>query len=528
MNIKFAFDILNLNRSDQRPLLSSDKFFGIISRLLDLKNPNMENNLDEKLLEEVFKEENEEKSSGVKKLNLQILLQLLSPFKPDLKIMCQDKECIQSYKLLFGMVNKHLGDIFLHDDFLHESLTTVVVPCHSGEMKLFLEGVVSGSDTSSDLVDLFSNSSNILYPNIVLTDDLDSKADMDDGDGYGMDVKGEADEGEDYSDSKPDVMKLHRRHGGFGVLDVKPKEERKVKGEVSHCGICGKACVDIKRHIQRQHTEVEMVTCDICGKELKSSRLLWHKKEVHGDGGLSPTVMCPKCGKEVGRKWIAKHTCAVPRSPTVQCPKCGKEFERKEYRRTQHKFNCVGGQPKQCEKCGKEFSTNSGYQFHIKTHDPNNYMCDQCDYATNTKYYLYKHMQTHQEQRKLKQCPICGKGGIICLGTHIKRVHELEGVRGKCEICGMEMSMKTMKNHMRNVHQELVKKMERKYSCSQCEYKATSIYNMKLHVNKMHPVPAAGGFALPPSATLGVRDHVIERSKLAPVTPVLGHQPNLM
>ena len=107
-------------------------------------------------------------------------------------------------------------------------------------------------------------------------------------------------------------------------------------------------------------------------------------------------------------------------------------------------------------------------------------------------------------------------------------MHELEGVRGKCEICGMEMSMKTMKNHMRNVHQELVKKMERKYSCSQCEYKATSIYNMKLHVNKMHPAPAAGGFALPPSATLGVRDHVIERSKLAPVTPVMGHQPNLM
>ena len=71
MNIKFAFDILNLNRSDQRPLLSSDKFFGIISRLLDSKNQNMENNLDEKLLEEVFKEENEEQSSGVKKVNVE-------------------------------------------------------------------------------------------------------------------------------------------------------------------------------------------------------------------------------------------------------------------------------------------------------------------------------------------------------------------------------------------------------------------------------------------------------------------------
>ena len=47
------------------------------------------------------------------KYNLQMVQQLLSSYKPDLNIVCEDEESIQTYKLLLGMTSKYLGDIFL-------------------------------------------------------------------------------------------------------------------------------------------------------------------------------------------------------------------------------------------------------------------------------------------------------------------------------------------------------------------------------------------------------------------------------
>ena len=488
MNIKFAFDILNMGRSDQRPgadlrpALSSDKFSGVVKMFLGQKNPNSElnANLDERLPEDILKEEIEDRKPGETKLNLEILQRILSSFKPDLNIICDDRETIQSYKLLLGMFNKHLGDIFLQEDFLTEPVTTIMVPCHSGEMRHFLQDSISGSDSSSDFADLFTTSSNLLYPSVILNDNLGSKTDANEG--YPLDVKGEVEddddeeeEDEDY-DYKPDVRGLKRkkvdRESGD---DSRGKTPRKGVGVYTHCDICGKSCVDIKRHKQRKHgiPVVEIVRCDICGEELKSNRVAKHMKDVHGgEGGVSATenttpikrelttVMCPKCGKEVGSKWIDKHRCAEPRPDTVMCPKCGKDFNVKEYRRTQHKFNCLGGGTKQCETCGREFTTNSSYQFHIKTHDANNFMCDKCDYATNTRDYLVKHIQRKHEQRKMKQCPICGKGDIIHLREHMTRVHTSEEDKARCDICGKEFDSKhKLGKHRRKVHKESFKQL---------------------------------------------------------------------
>ena len=449
--IKFAFDNLNANGPDQRQLLSADKLLEIVNKFLGQTK-----------LEE-GKENMEGLHCGDTKLNLQLLHQVLSSYKPDLNIICKDKETIPSYKLFLGLLNSSLGELFLNADFLKEPVTTIVVPCHSGEMKHFLEDAINGSETSSDMNELFSTTPNLpplLYPDVILRD---GKTDNDDYD-RSFDVKGEIeDNDEDESDTKPPIVMTFPKR--YVDSDPKSKSPRKGVGVYTNCDICGKSCVDIKRHKQRKHgvPVVDIVKCEVCGEECKGNRISKHMKEYHGDeSGFSSsvssqpsTVMCPKCGKEVGSKWIAKHTCAVPKPSTVVCPKCGKEFDVKEYRRTQHKFNCLGGSTKQCETCGREFTTNSSYQFHIKTHLQRNFMCDKCDYSTTTRDYLYKHMQTHMEVRKLKQCPICGKGGIIHLATHIQRVHELDDVKSKCEICGKEFDSKhKLSKHKQNVHKE--------------------------------------------------------------------------
>ena len=50
----------------------------------------------------------------------------------------------RSYKLLLGLASKHLGDIFLHEDFATESETTVMVPFNAQNMKHFLNWIADG------------------------------------------------------------------------------------------------------------------------------------------------------------------------------------------------------------------------------------------------------------------------------------------------------------------------------------------------------------------------------------------------
>ena len=80
------------------------------------------------------------------KYSLQMVQQLLSSYKPDLNIVCEDEESIQTYKLLLGMTSKLLGDIFLHEDFVTESVTTVLVPLHSNQVKVILNCFEKGTE----------------------------------------------------------------------------------------------------------------------------------------------------------------------------------------------------------------------------------------------------------------------------------------------------------------------------------------------------------------------------------------------
>ena len=86
-------------------------------------------------------------------LNLEMLHQLLGSYKPDLNIVCEDEETIKTYKLLLGLLSKQMGDIFLHEDFVTESETTVIVPIHSQQMKL--KSVTEGTEPPDALSRLF-------------------------------------------------------------------------------------------------------------------------------------------------------------------------------------------------------------------------------------------------------------------------------------------------------------------------------------------------------------------------------------
>ena len=159
-------------------------------------------------------------------------------------------------------------------------------------------------------------------------------------------------------------------------------------------------------------------------------------------------ILCPNCGNGFGSNFnysVHSFKCSE-KSAEKLCPNCGKEFTGDF---SYHKYRCA---KTACEICGTEVFSYC-YQIHLKTHEP----------------------------RELKKCPICGKEGLIDLKIHIRR-HKYDGLRGKCNLCNREMTQYSLKKHMKNVHEE------RKYRCFQCEYKATSKYNLNLHFTKMHQV----------------------------------------
>ena len=48
---------------------------------------------------------------------------LLKPLPPDLKIICEDRKEYSSYKLLFGLLNTTLANLFLEEDFTNDTVT---------------------------------------------------------------------------------------------------------------------------------------------------------------------------------------------------------------------------------------------------------------------------------------------------------------------------------------------------------------------------------------------------------------------
>lgn len=77
------------------------------------------------------------------------------------------------------------------------------------------------------------------------------------------------------------------------------------KTESEECPICQGHFFNVKRHIQRLHTERKMEVCTVCG--LKTARLASHMRHSHTDTG--ERYPCEVCGKEFRLpKQLRKHT----------------------------------------------------------------------------------------------------------------------------------------------------------------------------------------------------------------------------
>ena len=196
-------------------------------------------------------------------------------------------------------------------------------------------------------------------------------------------------------------------------------------------------------------------------------------------------VSCPSCGKMLDSYYYEKYHKVKCEGKSedkfnkgnapVMCQICGKTTVNKTALES-HMKNIHAEKKYKCDQC--EFRTGNDYLLgvHIKkVHGKKEYMCEKCDYSSTSKGSLDKHLQTHLA-REPKTCTICGKS-VLCMSTHMRN-HNTE--MGSCDICGKEMKKVRINCHKRKVH------AERKYPCLQCSYKASTNFNLKLHVSKSH------------------------------------------
>ena len=371
MCIKFAFDFINHNRPgrERSPVICYDKVYSSLHKtMMDLKQGR----------------DNPKESQ----YNLQMVQQLLSSYKPDLNIVCEDEESIQTYKLLLGMTSNLLGDIFLQEDFVTESVTTLIVPIYSKHVKLMLNYFENGSKLPDDMMHLFSGSASLhtFDDNAFDNDKFMPAEEMEDVD----DIKVE-EEGELHL-AKPVLIKFQ------SVIKASESRDFQSNSPKIKCLKCGKKYRFLNKHTQEK--------CDNARTNNKLSRT------------KCPKTKCLNCG--VKYRDINKHTdeqCYKERTrrPRIPCELCGNVLRKAAMKLHMERFH--------------------------NSEERTYFNCDKCTYRSLNKVSLTRHMRNH-EGMVLETCYICG-GKYKALDLHILRNHTNDpNIMVKCEVCGKGFTTK--------------------------------------------------------------------------------------
>ncbi|XP_023321211.1 zinc finger protein 431 isoform X2 [Eurytemora carolleeae] len=234
------------------------------------------------------------------------------------------------------------------------------------------------------------------------------------------------------------------------------------EGKRYHCDQCdfvGSQSTLLKEHIDDVHKNI-LHSCDQCSFTThKAQTLRLHKHEhkgldkgVENENNSALLKQCNYCDKKVSARNFNSHL-------------LGMHDKSEQY---------------SCDQCGYETHAKQRMNQHMKRHEGNLLLCDQCPYIGKVKFDLYKHKQKVHEGISFP-CGLCdyssyNKGH---LRTHKEAVHM--GIKYQCDICDFRGSTKgNLKTHMETKHDET------KYPCTQCDYKASTHNVLNLHMRKKH------------------------------------------
>ena len=217
--------------------------------------------------------------------------------------------------------------------------------------------------------------------------------------------------------------------------------------------------------------------------------------------------LCSFCGKEFKeKKKFEAHIRICSDNRKLYCEICNKECVGRKKLWTHRVSHCMSS----CKACSKSVPSNS-LQFHKKQcseFEVQVYKCEQCNFETNQKGSLKKHLTTHiQKEKPVNTCLLCNKTFAkkkylkSHLKTHTTSKEETSKKEFKCILCAKSFAnQQNLNRHTKSVH--LRKKFENscgfgiyeeleadkakpkvtQHTCDKCEYSNIKASKVKRHM----------------------------------------------
>ena len=253
-----------------------------------------------------------------------------------------------------------------------------------------------------------------------------------------------------------------------------------------NCSKCSAILMSYKEavvHMINDHgLKINKITCPICITEITDGRIKTHMAREHGFGNF----LCKICDK----KYIDERALEVHnklnhgREKITRCSICFKFMAKSLYKKHYEEHKTTQ-RTVPCPQCNKLFYGDKDMRRHIwRAHRLVSvfHKCDQCDYQTEYKYHLKRHLSTHSSDQPFA----CDECGTRCKSAATLKSHKLihTGERKHiCKFCGKKFKTATnLRSHTR-LHTK-----EYEAHCEICGKNFAQKYNYQMHIKKHHPV----------------------------------------
>ncbi|XP_067928477.1 zinc finger and BTB domain-containing protein 41-like isoform X2 [Watersipora subatra] len=264
------------------------------------------------------------------------------------------------------------------------------------------------------------------------------------------------------------VSHMHRKHG-----EALPNHVTLYNCPDCHFQTLRKR--DLSRHKYVVHTDHESrgeprgVPCEICGKCVLPTSMIFHMAAVHGSDDVPAQVKA--------------------RTAKVPCHVCGKEF-RGEVNLQRH-IKCVHSKIKEqlCHLCSQSFFAKRELQLHMFANHKINisnmkvFKCpvEGCTYETLARRHLHIHSSVHTVTKDFT-CEHCGKAfkSKPALSQHLRIMHTKD-VHYRCPKCTFTSHAKQYVQRHMVIHSDT-----KKHKCDfeSCTYATHFIENLTKHKRK--------------------------------------------
>ncbi|CAH1791608.1 unnamed protein product, partial [Owenia fusiformis] len=241
--------------------------------------------------------------------------------------------------------------------------------------------------------------------------------------------------------------------------------------------------------------------CDICLKTY-SHYTYWYKhmSQKHAedlnnliDLGMVTIIplynqVCEYCGNSfMSQTKLNEHMLIHTGRPKLKCRYCPKEFTIRSTR-MRHEAKHLGVKKHVCEICGKRFIHTDGLRSHLQVHNKNKplYQCPVCNVMLKTQAGFQNHMKRHDgvKRQRCRFCPAVFLERAEC-HNHESTVH-IDEAPYACKICGRNYKTHSgLSQHMGGSHNEGIR-----YQCNMCDKDYLQPRLLNEHKKKQHQINA--------------------------------------